>query len=31
MTQIADAAPDAEATHLLFKTHANLMRMWVDV
>ena len=31
MTQIADAAPDAEATHLLFKTHANLMRMWADV
>lgn len=31
MEQVADAAPDAEATHLLFKTHANLMRMWVDV
>lgn len=31
LTQVADAAPDAEASHLLFKTHANLMRMWVDV
>ncbi|MBT5050077.1 MAG: Fe2+-dependent dioxygenase [Rhodospirillaceae bacterium] len=31
MNQIADAAPDAEATHLLFKTHANLMRMWVEI
>lgn len=31
MTEIADAAPDAEATHLLFKTHTNLTRMWIDV